>query len=74
MMSSTLVIYSSKYGASKQYATWMAQELGADLKEIHEVGAHELIYYETVIFENSLYMGKLRDYKKTSNPFNPLST
>ena len=66
-MSSTLVIYSSKYVASKQYATWIAQELGADLKEIHEVGSHELIYYETVIFGSSLYMGKLRDYKKLLN-------
>lgn len=66
-MSSILVIYSSKYGASKQYATWIAENLHADLKEIHEVKTCELIYYETVIFGSSLYMGKLRDYKKLLN-------
>lgn len=66
-MSSILVIYSSKYGATKQYATWIAENLHADLKEIHEVKTCELIYYETVIFGSSLYMGKLRDYKKLLN-------
>ena len=30
-MKKTAVIYGSKYGATKQYATWIAEELGADL-------------------------------------------
>ena len=30
-MSYIAVIYDSKYGSSKQYATWIAQSLNADL-------------------------------------------
>ena len=49
-MSSTIVIYSSKYGTTELYANWIAKELKADLKKISEVKSYELIYYDTVIF------------------------
>lgn len=63
-MSSTLVIYSSKYGSTKQYAQWIANELKADLKEVSEVKSYELIYYDTVVFGAPLYTGKLYHYQK----------
>ena len=66
-MSSTIVIYSSKYGTTKRYANWIAKELKADLKEISEVKSYELIYYDTVIFGAPLYIGKLHQYNQMLN-------
>lgn len=63
-MSSTLVIYSSKYGSTKQYAQWIADELRGDLKEVSEVKSYELTYYDTVVFGAPLYAGKLYHYQK----------
>ena len=34
-MSSTIVIYSSKYGTTELYANWIAKELKADLKKLN---------------------------------------
>ena len=66
-MSSTIVIYSSKYGTTELYANWIAKELKADLKEISEVKSYELIYYDTVIFGAPLYIGKLHQYNQMLN-------
>lgn len=55
-MSSTLVIYRSKYGATKQYAKWLASELQADLKEAKQVKKQDLDSYETIIYGGGIYV------------------
>lgn len=55
-MSSTLIIYRSKYGATKQYAQWLATELLADLKEAKQVKKQELNSYETIIYGGGIYV------------------
>lgn len=69
-MSSTIVIYSSKYGTTKDYASWIAKELKADLKSIDEVEAEELIFYDTVIFGAPIYHGKLYHYHQMLHKMN----
>lgn len=56
-MGKTLVVYESKYGTTKQYAKWLAGELGADLRERREATEGELGNYDTLIFGGGLYAG-----------------
>ena len=63
-MTSTLVIYTTKYGTTETYAKQIATALKADLKEIANVEAHDLIFYDTVIFGAPLYLGKPYHYEK----------
>lgn len=49
------VIYKSKYGATKQYAGWIAQALKADLREHGTVKPEQLKDYDAVIYGGGLY-------------------
>ncbi len=51
----TIVIYKSKYGSTKAYATWIAEELSADLYEAKAVNAEMLKNYDTIIYGGGLY-------------------
>lgn len=51
----TLVIYRSKYGSTRQYAEWIAEALGADVKEAHAVTVEELLTYEGLVYGGGLY-------------------
>ncbi|MCL2131597.1 MAG: flavodoxin domain-containing protein [Lentimicrobiaceae bacterium] len=54
----TVVIYSSKYGHTKKYAQWLAEELNADILECKTLKVNMLHDYSTVLFGSSLYAGK----------------
>ena len=52
---STIVIYKSKYGSTKQYAEWIAQDLGCDVLEAKSVNSEMLTKYDTIIYGGGLY-------------------
>ena len=52
---STIVIYKTKYGATKRYAEWIAEELQCEIKNVKEVKIEELEAYDTVIYGGGLY-------------------
>jgi menaquinone-dependent protoporphyrinogen IX oxidase len=54
---SLIVIYRSKYGSTKQYAEWIAKELGCPLCERSTVKAAELSRYDCVVYGGGLYAG-----------------
>lgn len=56
----TAVIYHSVYGASRQYAEWLAQELNADLMGEKKAKLSSLSGYDTLLFGGGLYAGKIR--------------
>lgn len=58
-MKKTVVVYSSKYGSTKQYAEWIAQELCCDLFDKKEISEKELEAYEIIIYGGGLYAGGL---------------
>jgi menaquinone-dependent protoporphyrinogen IX oxidase len=62
-MGSTAVIYSSKYGTTKQYAEWIAEELGAALFEAAKIRPTKLADYGVVVFGGALYAGGIRGAK-----------
>ncbi len=51
----TVVIYRSKYGATKNYAQWIAEELGCECVEAKYFSARDFSKYETVIYGAGLY-------------------
>lgn len=50
-----IVIYKTKYGSTKTYAEWIANELSCDIAEAKSVSATDLANYETIIYGGGLY-------------------
>src|SRR5215204_4547280 len=54
-----LVIYKGKYGATKQYAMWIGQELQLSVASADRFPVDELPKYDYFILGSSVYIGKL---------------
>lgn len=54
-----LVIYKGKYGATKQYAMWIGQELRLPVASADRFPVDELPNYDFFILGSSVYIGKL---------------
>jgi menaquinone-dependent protoporphyrinogen IX oxidase len=54
-----LVIYKGKYGATKQYAMWIGQELKLPVASADRFPIDELPKYDYFILGSSVYIGKL---------------
>jgi len=64
------VIYSSRYGATQQYAAWLAGELKWPLLEAEDTSDKDLAPYDALIIGSSVYIGKLliKGWLKDHNP------
>lgn len=51
----TIVIYKSKYGSTKAYAQWIAEELNCEAVDAKTVKADDLSQYDTIIYGGGLY-------------------
>ncbi|MBR4890467.1 MAG: flavodoxin [Clostridia bacterium] len=52
---SSIVVYKSKYGSTKNYAEWIAEELSCEAVEAKKVNADDLLKYDTIIYGGGLY-------------------
>lgn len=52
---STIVVYKSKYGATKAYAQWIARELGCEAVEMKNTGIDKLMKYDNIVYGGGLY-------------------
>ncbi len=50
-----IVIYKSKYGSTKSYAQWIAQELSCEAVDASKVKISDLSEYDTIIYGGGLY-------------------
>ena len=50
-----VVIYKSKYGSTKAYAQWIAEELGCDALDAKSVSKNDLLKYDTIVYGGGLY-------------------
>lgn len=50
-----IVLYKSKYGSTKQYAEWIAQELTCEAVDAKGVKADDLAEYDTIVYGGGLY-------------------
>ena len=52
---STIVIYKSKYGSTKTYAEWIAEELCCEAVDAKDIKIDDLVKYDTIIYGGGLY-------------------
>ena len=52
---STIVIYKTKYGSTKDYAMWIAEALGCEAVDAKTVKIDDIIGYDTIIYGGGLY-------------------
>ena len=67
-----LVIYKGKYGATKQYAMWVGQELQLPVASADRFHIDELPKYDYFILGSSVYIGKLEIKDWLKKNFNVL--
>lgn len=51
----TVVIYKSKYGSTRQYAQWIAQELECVCLDAKDIKAEDLLKYDNIVYGGGLY-------------------
>ncbi len=51
----SVVIYKSRYGSTKKYAQWIAEELACDVFDAKKISAADLAQYDTIIYGGGLY-------------------
>jgi menaquinone-dependent protoporphyrinogen IX oxidase len=67
-----LVIYKGRYGATKQYAAWIGNELGLPVASADRFPKDQLKEYDYFIIGSSVYIGKLEIKKWLKKNFNML--
>lgn len=50
-----IVIYKSKYGSTKAYAEWIAEELNCKAYDVKSVKISDLSQYDTIVYGGGLY-------------------
>ncbi len=50
-----IILYQSKYGTTKRYADWLAEETGFPCIETRKADINEIIKYDTVILGGAIY-------------------
>ena len=50
-----IVIYKSKYGSTKTYAEWIAEELSCKAVDVKQVKIDDLAEYDTIVYGGGLY-------------------
>jgi len=51
----SIVLYRTKYGSTKSYADWIAEELSCEAKDAKGVKCEDLMEYDTIILGGGLY-------------------
>jgi len=59
-MAKILIIYYSKYGTTKKYAEWIAEELNGEICSVNNINQKSLGDYDIIIIGSSLYAGKIK--------------
>ena len=59
-----IVLYKSRYGNTFQYAAWIAEELGWELRDFSKLKKAEINDYQNIIFGSGVYLSKMNKIKK----------
>lgn len=62
-MERTVVIYKGKYGATKQYAEWIAEELACDIFDADHFIARNFENYDNIIYGGALQAGGIKGFE-----------
>lgn len=67
----TIVVYKSKYGYTKRYAEWIAEELRCDIKEDAALG--DILGYDVIICGGGCYAGSINGARLLTKNLSRLS-
>jgi len=70
---STIVVYKSKYGATKAYAEWIAEELECEAVEMKSVKIDDLLKYDKIVYGGGLYAEMIAGIALISRNFDKLA-
>lgn len=71
-MDNTVVIYKSKYGATKKYAQWISESLNAEIFESSKINMKDLLKYKNIIYGGGLYASGISGFSLIYKNFNKL--
>ena len=71
-MGSIVVAYQTKYGTTRAYAQWIAEETGADLLDFRTCKAEQLSGYETIVYCGALYAGGMLGFSRIRKQYETL--
>ena len=54
---SGIVIYKSKYGATKKYAEWISEAIGFECVSVQDADINKVVEFDTVILGGGIYAG-----------------
>lgn len=72
-MNKTIVIYKTKYGSTKSYGEWIAQDLGCTVVDAKDVKIDDLLQYDTIIYGGGLYAEIINGVSLITKNFDKLS-
>ena len=61
-MERTVVIYKGRYGSTKQYAEWIAEELNCDIFDADKFLSRDFDRYDNVIFGGAVQAGGIKGF------------
>jgi len=70
----SMILYKSKYGATKQYADWLAESLELPAEDADEVSKDKIKNYDVVFIGTSVYFGKFLNERWLRRKTKELST
>ena len=70
---STVVVYKSKYGSTKAYAQWIAEELGCETVEMKNVKIDNLMKYDKIVYGGGLYAEMIAGISLITKNFDKLA-
>lgn len=68
-MKKTIIIYESKYGATRQYAQWLSEALSCKAVPGKQLHPADLAGYDTIIFGGGLYAGGINGISLLTRSF-----
>ncbi len=68
-----IVIYKSKYGSTKRYAQWIAEEVGADIFPLNQIKLRDLEKYDTIVYGGAVYAVGMLGISALRNSFSKLA-
>lgn len=67
-----IVVYKTKYGSTKTYAEWIAEELDCKAIDAKKITADDLLKYDTIIYGGGLYAEVINGVTLITKNFNKL--
>ncbi len=55
-----IIIYTSKYGSTKQYAEWLGEDTGFPVRDLKEIKAHEIKDVDMIVFGGWVLASKIK--------------